>query len=88
MKNHGFLKFIILDNELRGLGYGTKMIQFICRFAFEMTAVSSVVLNVFDANTAAVKCYQKAGFSEQSRENNVFSFQKESWGRCRMTKER
>lgn len=85
-ENYGFLKFIVLDGNLRGQGYGTRMIQFVSRFAFEITGVSQLRLNVFDVNGAAAGCYRKAGFYEESREKDVFAFQGEVWGRCHMIK--
>ena len=82
--NSGFLKFVIINNELRGKGYGTQMIKLLLRYAFDIAGVSSVQLNVFDANNNAKKCYQKAGFIEDSMTANVFTFMNESWGRCHM----
>ncbi|MCM1192077.1 MAG: GNAT family N-acetyltransferase [Butyrivibrio sp.] len=86
-ENYGFLKFIVLDGSLRGQGYGTRMLQLISRFAFEITGVSELRISVFDVNKAAVGCYRKAGFCEAGREENAFTFQGESWGRIHMKKE-
>ena len=58
----GFLKFIMLNNEIRGRGYGTQMLALALNYAFEKTGVLSVSLNVFDINYGAKKCYQKLGF--------------------------
>lgn len=55
--NSGFLKFVIVNNEFRGKGYGAQMIQLIQKYAFEIAGVSSIQLNVFDINTSARKCY-------------------------------
>lgn len=55
-------------------------------FAFEITGVSELRINVFDVNGAAAGCYRKAGFYEESREKDVFTFQGEVWGRCHMIK--
>lgn len=85
-ENYGFLKFIVLDNELRGHGTGSSMIRLICRFAFEITGVSSVKINVFDINKAAVGCYRKAGFSEDGMEINALAFHDEVWNRIHMVR--
>lgn len=85
-ENYGFLKFIVLDNERRGHGVGRDMICLICRFAFEMTGVSSVKVNVFDVNKAAVGCYRKAGFSEENMEVNALAFHNETWNRIHMVR--
>ena len=81
----GFLKFIMLNNEIRGRGYGTQMLALALNYAFEKTGVLSVSLNVFDINYGAKKCYQKLGFIENSILKDAFSFQDEKWARCHMT---
>lgn len=82
--NSGFAKFIIINNELRGKGYGTQMIKLMLKFAFEIVGVSSVQLNVFDSNDNAKRCYSKAGFVQDSLVANAFTYKGESWGRCHM----
>ena len=82
--NSGFLKFVIVNNEFRGKGYGTQMINLIQKYAFEIAGVSSIQLNVFDVNTGARKCYARNGFVEDSFTGNAFAFHDESWGRCHM----
>lgn len=84
--NSGFLKFVIVDKELRGKGYGTQMIELMLKYAFEIAGVSSVQLNVFDRNESAKRCYANAGFVEDCIVENAFTFHKESWGRCHMTR--
>ena len=84
--NTGFLKFVVLDNSLRGQGVGSQMLQQISEFAFEQTGVSAMQLNVFDVNLPARKCYEKVGFVEDAMTPNVFVFQNEQWGRCHMVK--
>ena len=82
--NVGFFKFIIINSEKRGMGYGQRMLKLALRYAFEITGVKAVRLNVFKENESACRCYEKAGFSEKSVEENVFSYQDERWSRCRM----
>lgn len=82
--NSGFLKFIVVDSELRGKGYGTKMLELALNYAYLITGVASVQLNVFDVNKGAKKCYLKAGFLEQNTVSNAFTYQNESWSRCNM----
>lgn len=80
----GFLKFVILDPVLRGRGYGTRMMRLALSHAFERTGVSKVRLMVFDGNEAARACYRKAGFVEESRTPDAFSYRDERWARCCM----
>lgn len=82
--NSGFLKFVILDNELRGKGYGTKMLELFLKYAFDITGVLSVQLNVFDNNKNAKKCYLNVGFIEDNNIQNAFTYNEECWDRCHM----
>lgn len=82
--NSGFLKFVLLDNKMRGNGYGTQMLKLLLKYAFEITGVSFVQLNVFDINDNAKKCYANVGFVEDNIEAGVFEYKNERWGRCHM----
>lgn len=82
--NSGFLKLIIVDQRVRGKGYGTKMLQLALQYAFNITGVESVRLNVFKENSVAKCCYEKLGFIEESSYNDAFSYKGELWSRCRL----
>lgn len=82
--NSGFLKFVIVDKELRGMGYGAQLLEAALRYSFEVAGVSSVQLNVFDVNDNAKKCYSNAGFVVDSITENAFIYNDESWGRYHM----
>ncbi|MCM1044137.1 MAG: GNAT family N-acetyltransferase [Candidatus Gastranaerophilales bacterium] len=82
--NSGFLKFVVLDDQIRGRGYGAQMLKLALTYAFEVTGVTSVRINVFDVNSGARKCYEKVGFVEKEYEKDVFSYAGENWGRYRM----
>lgn len=82
--NSGFSKYVIVDNDIRGKGYGSRMIELMLKYAFDIAGVSSVQLNVFDTNNSAKRCYAKLGFMEDSITENAFTFKNESWGRCHM----
>lgn len=83
-ENSGFLCFVVLDARIRGQGYGTQMLKLALTYAFEVTGVSSVRINVFDVNSGAKRCYEKVGFVETGYEKDAFSYGGERWGRCRM----
>lgn len=83
--NTGFLKFIVVDNKKRGAGYGRRMLQLALRYAFDITGVKSVSLNVFDENARATQCYEKLGFTTESISKEKFAYKDELWGRRRMT---
>lgn len=84
--NSGFLKFIVLNDKLRGNGIGTGMVKYISDYLSIYKKVSSLKLVVFDVNTSARKCYEKAGFVLENEEQNAFMFKDEIWGRCGMIK--
>lgn len=82
--NTGFLKLVIVDPEKRGTGYGKEMLQLALQYAFHITGVELVQLNVFDENIAAKRCYKKVGFIEESISKNIFPYKNELWSRCHM----
>ncbi|MCM1253828.1 MAG: GNAT family N-acetyltransferase [Clostridium sp.] len=82
--NAGFLKCIIIDNQMRGAGYGRQMLQLALRYAFHITGAALVRLNVFEVNAAAKSCYEKAGFTMEGISKDVFPYKNELWSRCHM----
>ena len=80
----GFLKFVLLDPAKRGQGKGTEMICLLLEQAFAQTETGCIHLNVFDVNTVAIRCYEKAGFVQESLQEAAFPFGSECWGRCHM----
>ena len=82
--NEGMLKFIMVNPSQRGKGLGKAMLQLAIEYAFNITKVDAVQLNVFPENIRAQKCYESVGFVERKTDINAFSFKDESWGRCNM----
>ncbi|MBD5474357.1 MAG: GNAT family N-acetyltransferase [Lachnospiraceae bacterium] len=82
--NTGFLKFVIVDRNKRGIGYGKEMLKLALQYAFEITGVKTVQLNVFNENVTAKHCYEKVGFVEESITKSVFPYKNELWSRCHM----
>ncbi len=82
--NSGFLKFVVLDPDLRGKGNGTRMIGLALKYAFAVTGVDSVGINVFDVNQGARRCYEKAGFVLRGVTEAAYRYGDEEWGRCHM----
>ena len=80
----GFLKFVQISPEHRGLGYGKQMIDLALKYAKDISGAESVQLNVFDVNTTAFQCYQKCGFIEHTRTPEAFTYKNEKWGRIHM----
>lgn len=82
--NSGFLKFVVLDPGRRGKGYGTRMMKLALKYAFEITGVDSVRINVFSSNEGARRCYEKAGFALAGVTEAVYRYGDETWDRCHM----
>jgi RimJ/RimL family protein N-acetyltransferase len=82
--NEGMLKFVMVHPSQRGKGLGKAMLQLAIEYAFNITKVDAVQLNVFPENTRAKKCYESVGFVERKTNVGAFSFKDESWGRCNM----
>ena len=82
--NQGFLMSIIIDNKLRGKGYGRELMEMALRYAFEFTGADWVQLNVFNENTDAKRCYERVGFAERSVKPNALVYGDETWSMCNM----
>ncbi len=82
--DEGMLKFVLNNPQYRGKGYGKEMLRLAVRYAFEITNVQAVHLNVFPENENAKKCYESVGFIERKTDLNAFAYKDESWGRCNM----
>ena len=86
--NEGMLKFVMVAPSQRGKGLGKAMLQLAIEYAFHITKVDAVQLNVFPENIRAQKCYESVGFVERKTDVNAFRFKDESWGRCNMVIEK
>ena len=60
------------------------MLHLALKYAFNITGVELVQLNVFDENIAAKHCYEKVGFAERNIIKNIFTYKDELWSRCNM----
>lgn len=82
--NVGMLKFVMINPDYRGKGYGKEMMQLAVKYAFEITNADAVQLNVFSENITAKKCYEAVGFVERKTDKDAFAYKDESWDRCNM----
>lgn len=57
------LGFIIIDNQLRGKGYGKQMLELTIQKAQRDYKVQKITLGVFDNNPSAIRCYESVGFT-------------------------
>jgi RimJ/RimL family protein N-acetyltransferase len=61
-KNIVRLGFVIVDDSLRGQGYGNKMMNLAIDYAFNVLNAKRVTVAVFKNNFSAKKCYKTVGF--------------------------
>lgn len=74
------LGFIIIEDRLRGKGYGREMVSLAVRYAFEFLRVRKVSLGVFENNEAAKNCYRACGFIQAETKNaEVYRCLGETW---------
>lgn len=74
------LGFIIVDDTKRGMGYGKRMIQMACQYAYDMLKAKKLTLGVFENNMPAYYCYKAAGFKEVPMEEEIiFEILGEKW---------
>ena len=64
--DHKLLRFgwVIVDDSIRGKGYGTEMLKKGLKYAFEFLNVERITLGVFEGNEIAHSCYKKVGFKD------------------------
>ena len=60
--------FVIVDPELRGRGYGKRMLRLGIDYAFRELGAGAVSLGVFENNESAYYCYLAAGFRDVTGE--------------------
>ena len=56
-------RIIVGDTNMRGKGIGQTIVQYLLHVSFNELNREHTELNVFDWNTSAIKCYEKAGFT-------------------------
>lgn len=71
--------FIVVDASKRGMRYGLQMLELAKKYCFEVLGMNRIDLGVYEPNTPARKCYEKAGFREYGRCEADFEFQGERW---------
>lgn len=57
--------WVIVDDSIRGKGYGTSMLRTGLDFAFNILGVHTVTIGVFEHNDIAHNCYKKVGFVDK-----------------------
>ncbi|CDQ20056.1 GNAT family N-acetyltransferase [Halobacillus karajensis] len=58
-------KVLVGDKSVRGKGIGQQIMTEILKIAFDELGLHRVSLGVFDFNSSAIACYEKAGFKKE-----------------------
>lgn len=56
--------WVIVDDTMRGKGYGKQMLLLGLKYAFEIFGARKVTIGVFENNEPAHRCYKKVGFAD------------------------
>ncbi len=60
--HHCLLCRLTIAPALRGIGFGRELVDQMVTACFSVYGCTSISLNVFDLNLAAIACYESAGF--------------------------
>ena len=78
-------RIMIGDPVYRGKGFGQQIVNQLLEIAFTQLGVEKTELNVFDWNTNAIKCYEKAGFVINSDKAKKRVVKGQTWTALNMT---
>jgi len=81
MEDHSakLCRILIGDTQFRGKGIGQKLVSELLKFSFNHLQASHAMLNVYDWNVSAIKCYEKAGFSIVEGKTKSTNFNGNTW---------
>ena len=72
-------KLLIGDQSNRGKGIGKQVMRELLKYAFEKLDAATVELNVFDWNTAGIRCYEGVGFVLNPDKKQTFEVNGKTW---------
>lgn len=78
------LGFVVLAPELRGHGFGKKMLALVEEYVKRTYGAQTLSLGVFTENVSALRCYLAAGFSVVA--NDAYTIDGEPWQGVEMEK--
>lgn len=72
--------FVIIDDKLRGKGFGKQILRLAIKYSFEILKVEKITLGVFANNPNAYYCYLSLGFVEIVKDKRYqFEINGEQW---------
>lgn len=70
--------FVVVDDSMRGKGYGNKMLHLAKQYVVENYGTKRLTLGVFENNQNAYKCYKSVGFKDTGSDSYMIMGDK--WG--------
>ena len=81
-----FARILIGEKKLRGKGIGTQLLAVLEDYSVNHLKKKRIILNVYLRNTAAIRCYLKAGFEKTSKASTTIDAGNETWQSLEMEK--
>ncbi len=83
---NGAASFHLMIGEpaARGRGLGSEATRLVTKFAFEALGLHRISLTLFAFNEAALRCYTKAGFTEEGRMRDAITRDGRRWDEIQM----
>lgn len=78
-------RILIGPKAARGQGYGGQLVEALLEIAFLQLRLHRVALNVYDFNQAAIRCYEKAGFTNEGIRRDGTRFKNQYWSSYAMS---
>ena len=75
---------MIGEPSARGRGLGSEATELVSRFAFTALGLHRISLTLFAFNEAALRCYTKAGFTEEGRMRDAITRDGRRWDEIQM----
>lgn len=77
-------RVFVAPGQHRGKGYCCQMVKAVLKIGFEQLKLHRISLGVYDFNTAAIKCYQKAGMVIEGTSRDCLLFKGQWWSLVEM----
>jgi RimJ/RimL family protein N-acetyltransferase len=82
----GRISRVLVGSEAaRGKGYCRQMVEAVLKIGFEDLKLHRISLGVYDFNTAAIRCYQKAGMITEGTYRDSLLFKGKWWSLVEMS---
>jgi RimJ/RimL family protein N-acetyltransferase len=83
-RGSAFITRMLVHPRFRGRGVGPEMLRQVLERGFGEFNLHRIELNVYDFNTPAIRCYEKAGFQKEGLMRGITFTGREYWNAYRM----